>query len=751
MRDVAFLVTKSLPVDFMIFLLRKRFLLALFLVALSNPNVFGVDSWHVPEALVRYQLTLSSKPTHPTCGYFVNLPDAGGTILSTMNAITAPVVMTPEGVEIPSRVLWQGAQNGISLVFTTPAPNTNSVFVYMKKGLQPKLWSPDSGITPSAIVCMNPGFDNLQKAEQLAKFGPVEPRAHSFIQAGTNSRAPLKKKQRTAALSLGGDPSGRPFPSVVYQLSYIFASSAGPHWFAPIVLQTGTANSVRVNGTAITISKLNDKWGGTGAMVQLQQGLNRLEIFQTGSGPAHAGLCYMTWRPPNHTPDSRNETRVVDDNEIARSGNCNLSGIQSRDGSPIASAQLTPTLSFWFENEDPLVIYNLKALSAANPADTNYTWIFPDKTSVISGDTNWIFPGLADNTIKLVATSPKGTSESTISFFASPQPPADMNKPEHCAAFRDALTAKTLACGKNSSLLNAWSPACWNTIIRTIDLGHGSQLLSLLLKDHWSVTKLKLTSEQIHSLQESLLHFTIHNNPQEAIQSLEAFLANTNNPTERDELMLRAAEIYIYYLKDKTKANNLLAALTPKKTEISDVAYIRLGDIALMEGDLNKATAYYGDIENRIRARRNATPATQPAPGATKAPDKEKFAALQEVSFAENTRTLIQGGYLNEAHQNLRSWERSFPLAKISSDYILRESEFYLKSGDPKRARAMLEAYCREIDASSFLPNAASLLIKCVKDSKESRDSVRELIENLNARLKYHPVSAELEAFLAGK
>ena len=368
-----------------------------------------------------------------------------------------------------------------------------------------------------------------------------------------------------------------------------------------------------------------------------------------------------------------------------------------------------------------------------------------------SGDTKWIFPGLADNTIKLVATSPKGTSESTISFFASPQPPADMNKPEDRAAFRDALTGMVLAYGKNSSLLNSWSPACWNTIMRTMDLGHGSQLLSLLLKDHWSVTKQKLTSDQIHSLQESLLHFTIHNNPQEAIQSLEAFLANTNDPTERDELMLRAAEIYIYYLNDKTKATNLLAALTPKKTEISDVAYIRLGDIALMDGDLNKATAYYGDIENRIRARRNATPAIKPMSGAANDPAKQKSAALQEVSFAENTRTLIQGDYLIEAQQTLRSWERSFPLAKISSDYILRESEFYLKSGDPKRARAMLEAYCREIDASSFLPNAASLLIKCVKDSKESRDSVRELIEKVNARLKYHPVSAELEAFLAGK
>lgn len=727
----------------MIFLLRQRSSLALVLLALSALQVFGADSWHVPEALVRYQLTLTSKPTHPTCGYFVNLPDAGGTIASTMNATTAPVVMTPAGVEIPSRVMWAGAQNGISLVFASPAPNTNSVFVYMKKGLQPKYWRPDSGITPSAIVCMNPGFDSLQKAEQLANFGPVEPQAHSFNQSGSYHRAPL---------SLGGDPSGRPFPTAVYQLSYVFAASAGPHWFAPMVMQKGTVNSVHVNGNAITINKLNDKWGGTGALVDLQQGLNRLEIFQTGTGPnPNVGLCFMTWRTPNDTPDSANETRVIANKEIARSGNCNLVGIQSRDGSPIASAQLTPTLSFWFENEDPLVIYNLKALSAGNPADTNYTWIFPDKTSVISGDTNWIFPGLADNTIKLVATSPKGTSESTISFFASPQPPADMNKPEDRAAFRDALTAMTLAYGKNSSLLNAWSPAYWNTIMRTMDLGHGSQLLSLLLKDHWSVTKQKLTSDQIHSLQESLLHFTIHNNPQEAIQSLEAFLANTNDPTERDELMLRAAEIYIYYLNDKTKATNLLAALTPKKTEISDVAYIRLGDIAFMDGDLNKATAYYGDIENRIRARRNATPAIKPMSGAANDPAKQKSAALQEVSFAENARTLIQGDYLIEAQQTLRSWERSFPLAKISSDYILRESEFYLKSGDPKRARAMLEAYCREIDASSFLPNAASLLIKCVKDSKESRDSVRELIEKVNARLKYHPVSAELEAFLAGK
>ena len=48
----------------------------------------------------------------------------------------------------------------------------------------------------------------------------------------------------------------------------------------------------------------------------------------------------------------------------------------------------------------------------------------------------------------------------------------------------------------------------------------------------------------------------------------------------------------------------------------------------------------------------------------------------------------------------------------------------------------MLEAYCREIDASSFLPEAA-MLITCVKAAKEPPDSIREIIEKVKGRLKF--------------
>ena len=62
----------------------------------------------------------------------------------------------------------------------------------------------------------------------------------------------------------------------------------------------------------------------------------------------------------------------------------------------------------------------------------------------------------------------------------------------------------------------------------------------------------------------------------------------------------------------------------------------------------------------------------------------------------------------------------------------------------------MLEAYCREIDASSFLPGAASMLIASVQAGGEAPSaSLIETIEKVKGRLKYHPVAEELERFLS--
>lgn len=120
------------------------------------------------------------------------------------------------------------------------------------------------------------------------------------------------------------------------------------------------------------------------------------------------------------------------------------------------------------------------------------------------------------------------------------------------------------------------------------------------------------------------------------------------------------------------------------------------------------------------------------------------------MSLTENLRTLTETGFLLEALQALNALETEFPLSKISGDFILREADVYMKMQDWRRARPMLEAYCREVDASSYLPDAVSALILCVKSSKADPSGVREIVETVRDRLKFHPVAAELEKFLSG-
>ena len=49
----------------------------------------------------------------------------------------------------------------------------------------------------------------------------------------------------------------------------------------------------------------------------------------------------------------------------------------------------------------------------------------------------------------------------------------------------------------------------------------------------------------------------------------------------------------------------------------------------------------------------------------------------------------------------------------------------------------------------SFLPEAATMLIYCSTAAKASPASIREIIEKVKGRLKYHPVAATLDKFLS--
>ena len=174
-----------------------------------------------------------------------------------------------------------------------------------------------------------------------------------------------------------------------------------------------------------------------------------------------------------------------------------------------------------------------------------------------------------------------------------------------------------------------------------------------------------------------------------------------------------------------------------------------MGDLEILSRNLNEATQRYGDVQTRAKAGESDNPGAgrlheAPPSGPMKSADfarlkarskggaKEaegkaatdmepppsvatwKLAAIRDVADSENVAALIDQGCYQEALQALRSWERSFPLTKITGDYILREAKLYMALKDYKRARVILSAYCDLVDTSNFLPEALQMIKSCM-------------------------------------
>jgi hypothetical protein len=750
----------------------------------------GAEAWEVSQAEFRFTVKLNDFPSHECAGYFVQLPDGG--LLPGPCPVTTVVesggkfnAAKPRVLE--SYTLWHNKTDGLSLVFADPGLDVETVDIYVTGSTKLKLWTPASGLTPSAILCSKPGKADLSTARGLARLGDQRPPVQTVNKAGI-PRAPF---------SIGGDESGRPLPASFYFLTHVVVDDPGKFWIAPFTLNG--ACEVRIDDKKLTAKKRIDKWGGTGAYFDLTKGLHRVEVFQTapGSGPYTAegrtpGLMFLTWRPPNASMDelggvrsdktpmpgtSRMETRVLKAEEIVHSGGGLIQRVASRTGVPVACVQAEPIYSFWFDEESPLLVYEFRAVTTGQPAGTQYVWDMPGGSQVQGPVIQWIFPGFMESQVTLTAQSGAASTRSTATFFGFGGAPTSAANPEHRKAFRNALATMVKSYPSDSDPLASWNASLCNNLIRTTEEGQGYDLLLPLFKTRVDTLQKKLSPAQFTVLQDVFLDMHQQREPKDALQMIDKLQSSVGEASQRDNLLIRKAEIYMYYLNDRDAASRGLAAFAERKGDIAEWARIREGDLAFLAGDLNRATELYADVQKRARNQRNQIDqlvtqelldnnpsATSKTKTKTKTEDKTedktadvlpyrdsnwRAGALRDVSNSENVATLLTGGFMLEAHQALRDWEREFPLSKISGDLLLMEAKYHMKLGDWQRARVMLEAYCRAVDASSFLPESARMLVTCVKEMKSPCDEVRDVIEKVAKRLKYHPVAKELDEFLA--
>ena len=727
-------------------------LLAGVALLLVVPKVRAAGEWQVADSQLRYKLDLLRKPSHASSGYLAFLPD-GGVLRGNKPATT---VVTEDGKVLASYVLWQNTENGFALVFAAPEGEAKSVSVYIHTGAAARVWNPRTGLTPGPILCVSPGRDTLVAAQAMAGLGRVEGSVHWLENPG----------HPFSPFSISGDLSGRPKPAAFYQLSHVDAPVAGEYWMAPL-FHTGQGE-LRVDGVKVEVKEKSKKWAGSGASVKLAKGLHRVEVLQTapGSGPYSSAMMYLTWRTPKEQlkNEKNDEARILKSSEIARSGSCSLAAVETREGAPQAAARITPGLPYWFGDEEPLVLMEFKALSAVQSPDTKVSWTFPEGATIEGERVKWLVPGFREGRVRMTVKSGKSVSSAMVPYFGFSTERASLERAEHRQAFRETLGEMLSVFPKGSETVATWSDAWWNNIFRTVEGGEGEKLLGHLFGEQFDSVKKRLAPAQMTILEDVFLDATVRGHPEENLSWLKRFFSGTSDAGRQNDLRFREGELFMYYLNDRKRAEILFTTLSSTRGEISERAKIRLGDIALLGGDLNKATSFYADVQNRARMARNTSaPPTgalvtkqllsggsaSASTGAPSAPSSLKGGALQEVSLAENVRTLTESGFLLEALRALEAWETEFPLSKISGDFILREASIYMKMKDWKHARPMLEAYCREIDASSYLPEAVSTLILCIQSSKADPAAVREIVEKVRDRLKFHPVAAQLDKFLS--
>jgi hypothetical protein len=222
-------------------------------------------------------------------------------------------------------------------------------------------------------------------------------------------------------------------------------------------------------------------------------------------------------------------------------------------------------------------------------------------------------------------------------------------------------------------------------------------------------------------------------------------------------LRLKGAEVLMYQLKNLEEARKWVKPLMAETGEGAEWAKIRMGDIEFLSRNLNEATQLYGDVQDR--SKHNKTPAeiaamdagkgkkqgknskeasgkSPPPPSSRVAP--WKLGAIRDVAAAETVKNLLDQNFNWEALQAMRAWEREFPLSKISSDFLLLEGKLCMALGNYARCRALLEAYCDQVDASNYVEAALYMITDCMFYMKDPPDAIAKYQAAVRKRMEFH-------------
>ncbi len=771
-------------------------IMALFLSA-SPARAQG--AWHIPEASVRFEVQIASRPTIPVSGIVAILPDGG---ILPKNKLKAEVVDSA-GKPLQANLLWHNPEEGLALVFEdTPAAQ---VWVYITPA---KEYPPASApLRPSLMLFVrNGGQPSLEQARALgAKIPSGADTYFALVENIFHSVLPVGRDENTSAYYAGWIKVQRPGKTYFYTVSK-------------------DGSEFAVDG------KLTYSWpgmhgvkGGTraekGTWLDLSAGTHQIEYFhftktavdrESQLGWQQAGEAEP--KNPKH-PEYFNlrVTKPMETYDFTHSGVAELKAAFSKQG-PLAVIDAKWS-AFFQPGNSPTCLFEFSAFGAVTlPADTIYEWDFGNGRKLQGPQASWLCGGMEDQRVTLTMTVAKNKSTCSKLVFPKLKTPHEKNKrlsinnANDRSKIRELFLTMCRATPAGKRPGEFWNATLWEGLVAAVEPQGDYALLNELF-ERSRPDILKLDTRKRQQLEDAFFVALRQVNQKSAITWLDRLEKEETDPTRIGHWQARRVEFYIFEaakLDQARLAANAFAG-TATNTSLKDLATVRMGDVELFDGHPDLARRFYGQVQEsrqrqdspgdkpdaakpgpkktdapaaakppevslaifndqksvrpppgsapkkttRPQAAKQASTATASAPDATpQVIDKWKIEAVRASSFYTTVRSLISQRAYAEARAKLDQWELESPLDKLAGDFPLAEADYYRALRQFARAHKILKNYRQSVDLSNTLPQAMKMELECLV--RLDRDAeARELAAEIIKRLPKHPLAEEIKALLA--
>ena len=739
----------------------KIFRTAFCLSTLAALFASAQSDWAVPAATLRVDVRVQRLPDHKDLGVFVKIPDGG--LLPGKHPV--PDVRDAQGNALEHVIVGYLPSDGLGVLFAQPESG-DTAHIYITGSANPPPKPANPRLKPSVMLYTKNGNASLDAAKRMASEYPPAQGASFGPWSCIGSMV---------------NPFGPDDDFSTWYVGCILLAKPEKIYFATV---SDEGSEFAIDGkTVVSWPGIHTRDGGAsgqhGAQVQLEAGLHRIDYFHfEARGPQESQL---TWRRADVTKGPVPE--LVSD--FAKSGEAAITKIAFKDGRIGAAIRgaSEPNGYLWV-GQQPLSLFTLSYVGVLPGENAlSVTWEFGKNKHIGEPLVEWLVPGDADALsfpVALVTSNAAGVVRTSARLTCPWTPPElSLDNQGDRLNFRKALYNMIRAVPKSADPCADWAPDYWTILVELLEPYRAGPILSELFTRSFETLQ-KIPSEQRWALEDRFIEtLRLQRNDKQLIEWINKFEASDKNSARKFRWKDERVCAFLFDLNDVAAAKREVAflreaAIAPDQTQ---TAALRQGDVERALGNVEAATKFYKDAQERYRSRNKVGAAggrlayvgprkRKEAEGtntvdkaAAKRPKLQSLASQKKVDdwkiytvhdtsmFATVASFLAQDA-LPEAFQKLTDWENESPQSKLAGEYPLAEAKVYAHVEDYSRAINALDTYRKLVTMSAQLADAMKLEVGCLQKINDKKRA-REVAEDFVKRFPGHPFEAEMKEVLA--